>query len=163
VSVDRRISTLLCGLTSRARPLEAALLGCARYGAAAEIVLMLVNAWWSGAAGRRALWRSLAAVGAIYGFVEVGGLLVRRRRPFAAEAQIEGLVSHAPDRSFPSRHSASAIAMALVAWPASPERALAMGVLAAGIGLGRIRAGLHYPSDVLAGSALGGIVGRVMR
>jgi membrane-associated phospholipid phosphatase len=38
-----------------------------------------------------------------------------------------------------------------------------MAVLAAALGVARVRAGLHYPSDVLAGAVLGSIIGRLLR
>jgi len=37
-----------------------------------------------------------------------------------------------------------------------------MALLALGLGLSRIRAGLHYPSDVTAGAALGWFTGRIL-
>jgi membrane-associated phospholipid phosphatase len=38
-----------------------------------------------------------------------------------------------------------------------------MAVLAGLLALGRVAAGLHYPSDILGGAALGCVVGGVFR
>ena len=53
--------------------------------------------------------------------------------------------------------------MALVVGRTAPRFGSAMGWLAAGIGLGRARAGLHYPTDLLAGALLGVAVGLLSR
>jgi membrane-associated phospholipid phosphatase len=50
--------------------------------------------------------------------------------------------------------------MAIIVHPTAPLAGRLMALIAVGLGLGRIRAGLHYPSDVLAGVALGALVGR---
>jgi len=124
---------------------------------------MLMAGRSRGRIARRATMRCLLAVAATYAVVEVLGHLARRPRPFAAEPAARGLVHHAPGRSFPSRHVASAVAMAVVMRPAIGGAVLPMELLAAALGLSRIRTGLHYPSDVLAGAVLGYAVGRVFR
>ena len=113
--------------------------------------------------GRRALARCLLAVATLYFLIEAIGRLAERARPFATHQRVRRLVEHSPERSFPSRHVASATAMAIIVKPASPQLACLMGCLALGLGLTRIRAGLHYPSDALAGALLGGLVGRALR
>jgi membrane-associated phospholipid phosphatase len=128
--------------------------------AAAEIALMLLL----GLSGRpRATARMLLAVSAVYVAVEVIGQVWRRERPFANLEQVAAVVPHTPERSFPSRHVASAVAMARVASGARPGLARLMAALAALLALGRVGAGLHYPSDALAGAALGFLLGTVFR
>jgi decaprenylphosphoryl-5-phosphoribose phosphatase len=118
-----------------------------------------------------ALWLAIAAGGAALGgrrrrgFRAAGGavalayflnavlkLLVRRRRP-----AIPGLppLTPTPTRlSFPSAHASTGFAGALglsrAGLPAAPLYCLA-GALA----LSRVYLGVHYPSDALAGAALG--------
>jgi membrane-associated phospholipid phosphatase len=53
--------------------------------------------------------------------------------------------------------------MAVIIQPAARRTARTMALLAAALGLSRIRAGLHYPSDVAAGALLGYVVGRALR
>lgn len=73
------------------------------------------------------------------------------------------------DLSFPSGHSSHASVAATLAGrnldylslPPAGKRAgnVALGALVAGTGWARIEAGKHYPSDVLAGAALGHFLG----
>ncbi len=79
-------------------------------------------------------------------------LVVRRERPV-----LEGLppLGGAPSSlSFPSAHATSSFACATAMTRIAPEAAL-LFVLAALIAAGRPYLGMHYPSDVLAGAALG--------
>jgi undecaprenyl-diphosphatase len=128
--------------------------------AAAEIALMLLL----GVSGRpRAIGRMLLAVSTVYAAVEVIGAVWRRERPFANLEPVAAMVPHTPERSFPSRHVASAVAMARVATRARPSLGRLMAVLAGLLALGRVGAGLHYPSDALGGAALGFVLGSVFR
>jgi membrane-associated phospholipid phosphatase len=113
----------------------------------------------------RAAARMLLAVASLYLVVEVVGRTWARRRPFAArsDGDIDPLVPHAAARSFPSRHVASAVAMAVIAGAERRRLGLAMGLLAGLLGLARVGAGLHYPSDVLAGVLLGLAAGQIFR
>jgi undecaprenyl-diphosphatase len=142
-------------------PLDLPALGLARFGASLEIVLTVLAAGGSG--GRSTLGRSLGAVALVYGLSEAVGHLTKRSRPFVIEPGVRRLLEHRPNRSFPSRHVASAVAMALVVGRVAPRFGSAMGWLAVGIGLGRARAGLHYPTDLLAGALLGVVIGLLSR
>lgn len=104
----------------------------------------------------RSRWaKGIAAVGKAYLLNTTIKLIVRRRRP-----ELQGLppLASTPTRlSFPSAHTATAFAGAIsysrLGLPALPLRGLA-GATA----LSRLYLGLHYPSDVLAGAALGSAV-----
>ena len=61
--------------------------------------------------------------------------------------------------SFPSGHSAGAVAVAEALAGAYPRRANAARAAAAAVSLGRIPGCAHYPTDVAAGAAIGGIAG----
>jgi membrane-associated phospholipid phosphatase len=79
-------------------------------------------------------------------------LIVRRPRPV-----LEGLppLGGAPSSlSFPSAHATSSFACATAMTRIAPEAAL-LFLLAAAIAACRPYLGMHYPSDVLAGAALG--------
>ena len=58
-------------------------------------------------------------------------------------------------QSFPSGHSAGAVAVASAFAAEYPEHAAPALGAAGAVALARIPAGAHYPSDVMAGSAIG--------
>jgi len=85
---------------------------------------------------------------------------VRRRRP-----ELPGLppLIDTPTRlSFPSAHATTSFAAVRVfsalGVPAAPLQALALG-----LALSRLYLGVHYPSDVVAGAALGTALGAAAR
>ena len=81
-----------------------------------------------------------------------------RTRPFVAHHQIHPLyVVHSS--SFPAGHAATAFAGAVLLSLLTPRLAPAFLLLATLVGLSRIYDGVHYPTDVLAGAALGALVG----
>lgn len=61
--------------------------------------------------------------------------------------------------SFPSSHTASAFAFAIAASAQCPPAAPLLVPAALGVGLARLYAVRHYPTDVLAGAALGTAIG----
>jgi membrane-associated phospholipid phosphatase len=101
-------------------------------------------------------WRSaVGAVAGTYGLNTALKLAVRRRRP-----ELPGLpaLTGTPTRlSFPSAHASTSFAAAgLYARLGLPAPALY--ALALGLSLSRLYLGVHYPSDVLAGAAVGATV-----
>ena len=67
-------------------------------------------------------------------------------------------------RSFPSSHVAGPAALLTAIWMDSPPRvriavAVVLGAVVAAIGLERVRAAAHWPSDVVVGTGLGVLVG----
>jgi membrane-associated phospholipid phosphatase len=134
--------------------------GSATALAGLEVLLMALLA----VAGRpRAAMRMFGAVGLVYVASEVLGAVWPRRRPFAQLSSVEALAPHDEKRSFPSRHVASGLAMAGVAHAAHPRLGGAMTAVAWLLGVSRLAAGLHYPTDVLAGALLGTAIGRLFR
>jgi undecaprenyl-diphosphatase len=84
--------------------------------------------------------------------------LTHRTRPFVAHPQIHPLyVVHSS--SFPAGHAATAFAgAALLSYLVRRATGL-FALFAALIGFSRIYVGVHYPTDVLAGAAIGLAVG----
>jgi undecaprenyl-diphosphatase len=160
LALDAAVTRTLNASIRRSRPGQQLASAAATGLAGAEIALML------GLAARgqlRTALRMLFAVGAVYSACELIGLAWRRERPFAGIDEVQELVGHRPGRSFPSRHVASGVAMATIGRAAHPRLGRTMALLAWLLGLSRVVAGLHYPSDVLAGVALGRAVGLLIR
>ncbi len=128
--------------------------------AAAEVLLLVALA----ARGQtRTALRTLVGVAAIYVLSEGLGRALARDRPFAKLQDVQELLEHRPGRSFPSRHVASAVAMSRLATHADPTIGRAMGMLAWLLAISRVAAGLHYPSDVVAGALVGAGVAESLR
>jgi membrane-associated phospholipid phosphatase len=105
-----------------------------------------------------ALGLALAA-GAAEVITEVLKLVVRRPRPFAADAGTVVRLPRLPiDPSFPSGDAMRAAFLGglTLAGRALPTWAACLAVLVATVvGFGRVRAGAHYPLDVWTGLAIG--------
>jgi membrane-associated phospholipid phosphatase len=118
--------------------------------------LVLAAIDWS----RHEQWLICAVLGPLcIGFNYLIKLAVRRPRPV-----LEGLppLGGAPSSlSFPSAHAFSSFAVATAMVRVDPATAAAL-VVAAAISLGRPYLGMHYPSDVLAGVALGVLAGLIV-
>jgi undecaprenyl-diphosphatase len=69
-----------------------------------------------------------------------------------------------PDRpSFPSEHAAAAFAAARTLSGINPDLRPLVVPAAVAIAASRVRAGVHYPTDVIAGAALGLVVANFVR
>jgi undecaprenyl-diphosphatase len=110
---------------------------------------------------RFAEWRraSLAAVLSAGLGLTVGKAiseLVDRARPFVADPHgVHLFTAHAADPGFPSDHATAAFAIAAAIFLRKRSWGIAALVAAAVLSVGRVALGVHYPSDVLAGAALG--------
>jgi membrane-associated phospholipid phosphatase len=83
-----------------------------------------------------------------------------RPRPFVAHpAATHLLAARTADPSFPSDHAAAAAAIAAGVLAFSLEAGLAFAVAAVLVAVSRVALGVHYPSDVLAGLAVGAVSG----
>ena len=83
----------------------------------------------------------------------------RRPRPFAADFRIRALVRPLDEFSFPSGHTLHAVAFTVVALHAYPVLAPLLLPFTASVALSRVVLGLHYPSDVLAATGIGLLLG----
>ncbi|MFF8841493.1 bifunctional phosphatase PAP2/diacylglycerol kinase family protein [Streptomyces sp. NPDC015127] len=110
-----------------------------------------------GARSRRAAVRGVASLAVASAVINtVGKRAVRRNRPLLdAVPVIRQLKRHPFTTSFPSGHSASAAAFTTGVALESRGWGAAVAPVAASVAFSRVYTGVHYPSDVLVGAALG--------
>ena len=82
--------------------------------------------------------------------------VVARTRPYDVIEGLTSLVGAQKDYSFPSGHTGSAFAAAVVMVRGLPKKfGIPILVFACLMGLSRLYVGVHYPSDVLTGVLIG--------
>jgi membrane-associated phospholipid phosphatase len=111
--------------------------------------------------GGRRRWALASAVGPVAIGVNFAiKVAVGRQRPLIEE---HPPLARAPTKlSFPSAHATSSLAAATALSRVAPAGRPVLYGLAAAICLSRPYLGMHYPSDVLAGAALGAALGRLV-
>lgn len=122
--------------------------------------------WWSwrhdDSYSRHSVLLSARAVVDALVTTEMIGAVARRERPLTNNASGQFEKSSWWDSSFPSHHAAIAWSLASVIADRYPGWLTQLGVYgaASAVSLSRIGAQQHFPSDVIAGSALGFLVGK---
>ena len=117
-----------------------------------------------GPRGRQAALRGLASVAVTATVVNVAVKpLGRRRRPDRAAGAVpaDRHVRMPASRSFPSGHTAAAVAFAGGVGRVMPAAGIPLHALAALVGYSRVHTGVHYPGDVIGGALLGAMISDV--
>ncbi|MEV4437759.1 phosphatase PAP2 family protein [Streptomyces sp. NPDC049577] len=131
------------------------------YGIVFGFALLMLCAWWSvrksdDAVGGFAalLWAPLAAGLALFVNVPIRGF-VHRPRPFLEHQGLDVLVKGKTDFSFVSDHATLTMALGVGLFVAHRRYGLIGIGLALFEGFCRVYMGVHYPTDVVGGLALG--------
>ncbi|MFE3073763.1 phosphatase PAP2 family protein [Streptomyces sp. NPDC059247] len=153
------------GLTKAAPPWSDRVMAfVGEYGILLALVLVVLWCWWSvrgrgtpadsvsAAAGL--VWAPLAAGIALLVNIPIRDF-VERPRPFEDHEGLEVLVAGKTDFSFVSDHATLAMALAVGVFVAHRGFGLAAIGLALAEGFTRVYLGVHYPTDVIGGLALG--------
>lgn len=156
--MDYRLFQDLNGLTTKGGLLDSAVRIWAS-NAALIFPAVLVALWFfPGRESHRVRTAAvIAAVSALLALAvnQVLNHLVDRARPYVAHPGVHLLLARSGDASFPSDHTAVAFAVAVALWRVRPRLGAVLAVLGALLGISRIIAGVHYPTDVLGGAAVG--------
>lgn len=88
--------------------------------------------------------------------------LVNRPRVFNTYSNIVPLINKPTSSSFPSGHTATSIACGTFLYDSKNKYRIFTSILAVLIAISRLYLLVHYPTDVLVGSIIGLIVGKVV-
>jgi undecaprenyl-diphosphatase len=121
-------------------------------------LVLLLPAIYAAHGARAALHMVLTgAVGLLaYRFIKSRAV---RERPYITHSAIECASAPLDRYSFPSGHTLHAVSFTLLCSSYFPDWAAPLVGLTLLIALSRVILGLHYPTDVAAGAALGGALG----
>jgi undecaprenyl-diphosphatase len=79
----------------------------------------------------------------------------QRQRPEETSVPQDRVARRPSSSSFPSSHTASAVAFASAFGRQYPILGMPINALAAAVGYSRVHTGVHYASDVVAGAVIG--------
>jgi undecaprenyl-diphosphatase len=127
--------------------------------AATLAVLFLVARGAAHAAWRRASVAAVLSAGLALAVGKAISEVVDRARPFVADPHgVHLFAAHSTDPGFPSDHATAAFAIAVAILLRKRSWGIVALVLALVLAVGRVAMGVHYPTDVIAGAALGSAV-----
>ncbi|MFF5483571.1 phosphatase PAP2 family protein [Streptomyces sp. NPDC012935] len=136
-----------------------------RFAPAVEEAAEHTKMWWAVAGVMAAAggWRGRTAAATGLSAMAVAQVLsnavakqvYERRRPPQEWVPAEDLQDRPDSSSFPSGHTAAAVAFAGAVMPVWPTAGAACAVSAVTVAVERVHSGAHYPSDVAAGGVIG--------
>ena len=137
------------------RPVRVLFRAVSRLGNGALWYVLMIALCAAGRPGLEAAAR-MAAAGAVgllaYKLLKAG---MPRPRPYRVIAGIRAGIDPLDVFSFPSGHTLHAVAFTIIAVAYFPPLAWALVPFTLLVAVSRVVLGLHYPSDVLAGAAIG--------
>lgn len=166
LQIDKDIIMWMNGLVGKSAVLDRVMIILANdYFVPVSISLILMAIWFLGrdAAERdnyqKAVVCAAISLGSACGLVLACNYLYRHPHPFEDMPQLLDTVNHIfypiHDPSFPSNTSAITFAAATSIWLRSRRLGLLVFIPAALMPLAKLYAAVYYPSDILAGAALG--------
>ncbi len=105
------------------------------------------------------VWTTLLAACLAFGLEALFG----RTRPFLADPTLDVLVPRPHTMSFPSAHASIAYAMAFALFGWNRRLGIIALIMADLVAIGRVAAGVHYPTDILAGLVVGALSFTIVR
>lgn len=153
MTLDTSLFFALNNLAGRSYILDLLIIFFAQYLAYVVIVVFLITAWL--ARDRLAVFwiPIISALVARLGITEIIRFLYHRPRPFAT-LQVHQLLSDSA-WSFPSGHATFFFALATGVYLHNKKWGTVLFLAAIFITTSRVIAGIHYPSDILAGMLIG--------
>jgi undecaprenyl-diphosphatase len=125
---------------------------------AAFLVVLFVVGRGRWAIARRAGVAAAASTALALALGKLVSTVVDRPRPFVAHPHgVHLFAPHAADAGFPSDHATAAFAIGVAVLLRHRPLGIVATVLATLLAVGRVAIGVHYPTDVLAGAALGAV------
>lgn len=157
MALDTQIFFFLNNLAGQSPFLDGSILLCASYLAYILIGLFLVWVFFSHYSRREKITilfvASIATLVARFGVTELIRFFVHRPRPFVDLSVNQLLTS--TEWSFPSGHATFFFALSTVVYLYNKKWGIGFFIATILMTVGRVIAGIHYPSDILAGALIG--------
>lgn len=162
---DTQLFYLLNGVAGQSHAIDIVIIFCASYLAYLVVFALLVLIFFS-QYSKLEKWTILVVAGtagiiARFGVAELIRYFYHRPRPFIALPDVHPLFTD-PAWSFPSGHATFFFALSNVVYLYNKKWGIWFFVATLFITVGRVIAGVHYPSDIIGGAVIGVIVAYIV-
>jgi len=164
MALDIQIFYFLNGAAGKSPLLDWIIVFCALYLAYLIVVILLSLVFFS-KSSKRERWMLLIVAGAAsviarFGVAELIRYFYHRPRPFFALPDVHVLFTDSA-WSFPSGHATFFFALSTAVYLYNKKWGIWFFIATVLITVGRVIAGVHYPSDILGGALIGVVVAYV--
>lgn len=163
MNADLKVVRAINGVAGKHRTMDLALDAFTRTG---HLTFVLYGLWmwfgpgkaWDKSRRRRSAMMALFSVGLASCVSMLIGKIWSRKRPFVRDWKIWNFTGHKANASFPSNHTMNSFVIVMqLYWDKMPGRHI-MAIMASLLAFSRMFAGLHYPTDLLGGIGIAGLV-----
>lgn len=161
--MDEQVFFWINGLVGQFEALDRAVAWVASdYLVPVSLSLVLIGMWFVGRDGlarqrhQMGVFVALTSMGLSSLVVLIVNSVYFRDRPFV-DNEVAMLFYQPTDSSFPSNAAAAAFGISAAVWGVNRVLGTVLLVSATLHGISRVYAGVHYPLDILAGAAIGGV------